>query len=228
MEPEELYNAAARITLTVLTTLMNGKEVQGTGFFISHDLVVTNWHMIRNAFSVRIIDSSGNSFDAKVVSIDEPTDLAGLRTTANNKYAAYIVADSEWEKPGERIYVFGNPKGMEVSLTNGLLSARRINGALFQISAPINHGSSGSPVFNEYGLVIGMISRGLESQAEINFAISANVMWEALGMSNDEHPEGFKTGITAGLDIRSDEEKAEDKRLEADAVSALTLTEKIK
>src|SRR4029077_6351197 len=170
-------------------------------FFINPNHVVTNWHMVRNAKSIQVVDSSGNSFDAQLLRYNMPTDLAALKTMANNKYAGDLVTDSNWEKPGERIYVFGNPQGMEASLTNGLLSARRARGAIFQISAPMDHGSSGSPVLNEYGLVIGMISRGLESQAEINFAVSANVMWEALGMTGGDHPKGFKTGITIGLDI---------------------------
>ena len=73
------------------------------------------------------------------------------------------MTDSNWERPGEKVYVFyvfGDPEGMEWSFTDGLLSAERANGAIFQVSAPLGHGSSGSPVFNEYGLVIGMISSG--------------------------------------------------------------------
>jgi hypothetical protein len=76
-----------------------------------------------------------------------------------------------------------------------------------QISAPLDHGSSGSPVFNAWGLVIGIVSEKLESSAELNFALSSNAMYEALAMTNAaDHPTGFELGITNGLEMRNQAE----------------------
>jgi S1-C subfamily serine protease len=98
-------------------------------------------------------------------------------------YASFVT-DSNWEQPGEAVYVIGTPMGFDLTITNGLLSSWRLHGALFQITAPVTHGSSGSPVFNAYGLLIGMITSSFTDGGEVNFAISANAIYEALGARN--------------------------------------------
>jgi len=119
---------------------------------------------------------------------------------------AECVTDSNWEQPGEPIYVIGSPRGLGLTITNGMLSGWRSAGAMMQFSAPIDHGSSGSPVFNAYGQVIGIVDSGTLTGAELNFAISTNAIFEALGTTNTDHPQGFKTGITIGLELRSQED----------------------
>ena len=141
------------------------------------------------------------------------TTRASIRATAQSPYSpcARFDTDSNWERPGEKVYVFGNPEGLEWSFTDGLLSSERAQGAIFQISAPAGHGSSGSPVFNEYGLVIGMIQGGIDqTTAGIAFAVSTDAIFEALGLTNNEHPKGFNLGITNGLELRSKEDIAAD------------------
>jgi hypothetical protein len=119
-----------------------------------------------------------------------------------HKIWAHFDSDSDWERIGERVYVYGNPQGMEGTFNDGMLSAWRMNGALMQISAPIDSGSSGSPVFNQYGLVIGIISESIISTAEINFAISSNVIYEAFDLKTDDHPDGFDLGLTQDVELR--------------------------
>jgi hypothetical protein len=188
--------------------------------------------MVRNAKHITAIDNDGNKYvDGSVASWNMPMDVAGvrfstsrasIRATAEKPYSpnARFVTDSNWERPGEKVYVFGNPEGLEWSLTDGLLSAYRDNGAIFQISAPAGHGNSGSPVFNEYGLVIGMVKGGIDTTtAGITFAISTDAILEALNMTNGDHPKGFRLGITNGIDLRSKEDIALDNASQGNVAS---------
>ncbi|MBU4288556.1 MAG: S1C family serine protease, partial [Proteobacteria bacterium] len=76
---------------------------------------------------------------------------------------------------GERVVVIGNPKGLENTVADGLVSAiREVNGTkMLQISAPITHGSSGGAMFNSRGEVVGITSLGL-GEANLNFAVAIN------------------------------------------------------
>ena len=86
------------------------------------------------------------------------------------------IGDSDQVQVGEQIIVIGNPEGLEQTVSNGLLSGiRELDGRkLFQISAPISEGSSGSPVFNAHGEVIGVVVSTLESGQNLNFAVPIN------------------------------------------------------
>ena len=76
--------------------------------------------------------------------------------------------------------VMGNPRGLLGTVVEGLISAIRMNGALFQISAPISEGSSGSPVFNEDGYVIGIATMMMTKGQNLNFAIASNIIYDAM------------------------------------------------
>ena len=82
---------------------------------------------------------------------------------------------------GDPLYVIGSPEGLEQTLTEGILSGRRVKGGIeyLQLSAAVSHGSSGSPVFNKYGEVVGMITSSLTDGQQLNFAISLDAISEA-------------------------------------------------
>ena len=209
--PQEIAREAARITVTIIVKKKDGTPMLGTGFFINKNQVQTNWHVVRDAASMSVIDCDRVQHDDGTVSAHNASmDLALINIpSANSKYSAFFATDSDWEQIGERVYVYGNPQGVEGTFSEGMLSARRANGAIFQISAPLDHGNSGSPVFNEYGLVIGIISMKIEdSSAQLNFAISSNAIFEAMQMTNSDHPKGFNLGILNGLELRNDKEIA--------------------
>jgi hypothetical protein len=191
----------------------SGKSMLGTGFFVSNHLVETNWHVARDASSISVIDSNHVRYDdGELQSYNPSMDLALLNiSSANSKDYAALATDSDWEQVGEKVYIYGNPEGLEGTFSEGMLSACRANGVIFQISAPLDHGSSGSPVFNEYGLVIGIISRKIDSSAQLNFAISSNAIFEVERGTNADHPNGFfNLSITTGLELRSKDEIAVD------------------
>jgi S1-C subfamily serine protease len=216
--PQNIAREAARITVTIVVKKNDGSSMLGTGFVCDYTQVLkvlTNWHVVRDAKSITVIDSNQVRYDDGTISNHNPSlDLAMINIpSANNgnlKSNIRVVTDSDWEQIGEKVYVYGNPQGVEGTFSEGMISASRANGAIFQISAPLDHGSSGSPVFNEYGLLIGIVSSKIDSSAQLNFAISSNAIMEALSTTNDDHPKGFNLGIITGLDLRGKDDIAVD------------------
>jgi hypothetical protein len=158
----------------------------GSGFFIGDgSAVVTNFHVISGAKKVVLKTGTGQVLSTDTVySYDEKKDLAILRVKGVNGPHVVALGDSDKVAIGESIVVVGNPEGLEKSVTNGLVSGLRTfdDQKLFQISAPISHGSSGGPVFNDNGQVIGVVVAFLKDGQNLNFAIPINrvsEMWAA-------------------------------------------------
>ncbi|MGH9872499.1 MAG: trypsin-like peptidase domain-containing protein [Pyrinomonadaceae bacterium] len=154
----------------------------GSGFFVRPGQVVTNLHVIRGAqrTEVKTLDGKGKVFpvagllasdeegDLALLSVDMPVDPSG-RTRASE--LARALPDE-----GEQIVVIGNPLKLEGSVTDGIVSAVREVpnvGKIIQITAPISHGNSGSPVFNMKGEVVGVVTVKVTNGQNINLAISA-------------------------------------------------------
>ena len=207
LSPETIAEIAASITVTIRVDKNDGTHMLGTGFFINSSEVVTNWHVVRDADNITVVLGDDKRLNAQLESSKPSVDLATIIVpSVYSKIWAHFDTDSDWERIGEKVYVYGNPEGMEGTFSDGMLSAIRKNGAVFQISAPIDHGSSGSPVFNQYGLVIGIVSESIISTAQINIALSSNAIYEALALKNDDHPDGFDLGLTQGLELRDSSE----------------------
>jgi hypothetical protein len=149
---------------------------QGSGFFVAPGLVVTNFHVIENCVRgvARAIDGRKEPLAVtEVVAYDKNADLAILRVPEGASVAPLPLASRSVET-GEPVYALGNPEGLSGSLSDGLVSnARRSDGTrdLIQISAPISHGSSGGPVVNNRGQVIGVAVGSIEKGQNLNFAI---------------------------------------------------------
>jgi len=150
----------------------------GSGFFIADgSAVVTNFHVISGAKKVVLKTGTGQIVSSDTVyAFDDKKDLAILRVTGINDSHVVALGDSDKVAIGESIVVVGNPEGLEKSVTNGLVSGLRTfdDQKLFQISAPISHGSSGGPVFNDRGQVIGVVVAFLKDGQNLNFAIPIN------------------------------------------------------
>jgi S1-C subfamily serine protease len=179
--------------------------------------------VVRDADSITVVNSAGERTGA-LLEISKPSVDLAMITVPNvmvRNWASFDT-DSDWERIGEKVYVYGNPKEMEGTFSEGMLSAWRVNGVFMQISAPTDDGSSGSPVFNRYGLVIGIVREKLESSAQLNFAISSNAIYEALELKTSDHPDGFNQGISKGLEMRTPGEIAADAKLVAQEQPVIT------
>jgi tetratricopeptide (TPR) repeat protein len=148
---------------------------RGSGFFIDTDRVVTNRHVIENAYRAEIHSSVGTVYPVKgVLAIDAEGDLALLKVDAPSGTVRPLSLDKTSPQEGESVVVIGNPFGLEGSVTNGIVSAVRdipTFGRIIQITAPISPGSSGSPVVNMQGQVIGVATLQITGGQSVNFAI---------------------------------------------------------
>ena len=150
----------------------------GSGFFVRPGQVVTNLHVIRGAqrTEVKTLDGKGKVFPvAGLLATDEEGDLALLSVDMPPDRPRVSELASGLPDEGEQIVVIGNPLKLEGSVTDGIVSAVREVpnvGKIIQITAPISHGNSGSPVFNMKGQVVGVVTVKVTNGQNINLAIS--------------------------------------------------------
>jgi hypothetical protein len=151
----------------------------GSGFFIEDgSALVTNFHVIEGAKRVYVKTGDGHTLSTDTVyCYDTKQDLAVLKVSPAPGRSVTL-GDSSKVVPGTQITVIGNPEGLEKSVTNGLISGIRETDArqLFQISAPVSHGSSGGPVFDDKGEVVGVVVGMLSDGQNLNFAIPINLV----------------------------------------------------
>jgi tetratricopeptide (TPR) repeat protein len=149
---------------------------RGSGFFIGSGKIITNRHVIEKSSSAEVHLVSGKSFAVKgVLAIDGEGDLALLQVDVPPTEAApALPIEKVAPQEGESIVVVGNPYGLEGSVSNGIVSAVREiagYGKIIQITAPISPGSSGSPVVNMRGQVIGIATLQAAEGQSLNFAV---------------------------------------------------------
>jgi hypothetical protein len=173
----------ARANLGAVPTLVALDENQqplslGSGFFIDDKgTLITNGHVIEGATQV-VVRWRGQSGKAtKVLRFDPQFDLVVLGTNFKGTPAVQL-GDSELVSVGEEVVVLSNPQGLEGTVSSGILSGIRVSGGVkyLQITAPISPGSSGGPVFNQHGRVIGIATATLVTGQNLNFSLPINLL----------------------------------------------------
>ena len=151
------------------------KLSRGSGFFVEVDRIVTNRHVLEGAYRAEVHSSTGAVFPVRgILAVDAEGDLALLKIDAPINQIKPLSLDKTSPQEGESVVVIGNPLGLEGSVTNGIVSAVRdipTFGRIIQITAPISSGSSGSPVVNMQGQVIGIATLQITGGQSVNFAI---------------------------------------------------------
>ncbi|MRR39229.1 serine protease, partial [bacterium] len=162
---------------------------QGTGFVVTGGRIVTNEHVVR-AGDV-FIDLGPVKLPLKVERTDPLNDLALLTAAAELEMAPLPFAGAA-PATGTTIYAIGNPAGLERSISAGIVSGvRNFRGRqLLQISAPISPGSSGGPILNDSGEVVGVAVGILEKGQNLNFAVPAALV---RGLLRGERTPGVDT-----------------------------------
>ncbi len=169
-------------------------RVLGTAFQISEGLYLTNYHVVQSEIdptykgysriSIRPSDSPQIRVPAKVLSWDEELDLALIKSTEHARGSILLPPPGMRFHAGDRVFAVGSPIGLENSITAGVVSSlsRKIIsfGEAAQIDVPVNQGNSGSPLFSENGVLVGMVFAGLPSFQNINFALP--VQWISLSL----------------------------------------------
>jgi serine protease Do len=196
---------------TIYTSNDKGPLGLGSGFAIADGLILTNFHVIAGANKATVKTVDGKSFEVEgVVLYDEKSDLAIIKTQEKIGIEPVTLGmDAEVEK-GDHVVAIGSPKGLSNTVSEGIVSnvLEEDGIAKIQISVPITHGSSGGALFNEQGKVIGVTTSGLDTNADLNFAVSIR---NIEGWKN-EYTKPFETlvtewpKITGGLETAADME----------------------
>jgi len=184
----ELVRKVKPAVVSIITYDSEGEPLMtGSGFFVDQCKVVTNLHVIRGATKVEIkmLDGKGRTYPAAgILAVDTEGDLALMRVDVPQERARSIELASDLPDEGETIFVIGNPLKLEGSVSDGIVSAVREVpnvGRIIQITAPISHGNSGSPVFNLRGQVLGVVTVKVTNGQNINLAIAAARVRELQG-----------------------------------------------
>ena len=161
----------------------------GSGFFVRDNLIATNYHVIEGAArgTAKLVGQFSTYTIEGVTATDKTNDLALLKVTVYG-INPLPLGNSSDVKIGETVYVAGNPKGLEGTFSNGIISSRRDQYAKerLQMTAPISPGSSGGPVLNSKGEVIGISFMTLVSGQNLNFAIPSRYLTELLTESKSK------------------------------------------
>lgn len=179
MESEDIDNV-------MVNPKFSERESLGSGFFIRDDgHILTNAHVIKGAKKISVITDNNKSFEAKIVGIDTTSDLAVLKIEGKDKknsFTPVVFGNANEARIGDIVLTFGNPFGLGVSVSMGIISAKSRNIGLseqqyLQTDAAINQGNSGGPMFNTDGEVIGVNSAifTMEGASGVGFSLPSNI-----------------------------------------------------
>ena len=165
----------------------------GTGFVVGKDgRIATNLHVIVGSDDVKVRMSDGTKFKVqRVVAIDPQRDLAIIGIDAVDLPIA-LLGNSDEVAAGDKVIAIGNPLGvLDYTISDGLISSVRQLGegiTVLQISAPISQGSSGGPLFNPYGEVIGVATLISAEGQNLNFGVPSNYVRQLLASKQPAEP----------------------------------------
>ena len=189
-DKNKLVSASEKSIESVVTissenmSFTNNKSGIGSGVIFSNDgYIVTNLHILSGK-NINVKINDGESYPASVIGIDKNTDIAVLKISSKEELKSISFADSDNLKIGDRVLAIGNPYGIGISVSNGIISATgRDYGnpylQLIQTDAAINPGNSGGALVNENGNLVGINSKIFSRTGAyqgIGFAIPSNLV----------------------------------------------------
>jgi hypothetical protein len=184
-----LVNKIQPAVVTIVTFDMNNKALgQGSGFFINKEgYLITNHHVLEGANRAIVKTQDGKECPIRlVVAEDEAVDLVKVLVDISDYSVHFVNVKTAVPDIAEKIIVVGSPMGLDQTVSEGIISGfRKITNAVkvLQISAPIAPGSSGSPVVNMKGEVIGVVTSYLTKGQNLNFAVPGEYV---LALTNRE------------------------------------------
>lgn len=183
-EPHSEFLNGTTSDSDIFSSSPSGHVALGSGFILDEEgYILTNSHVIENASEITVILHDNTPLAAVLVGTDKKTDLALIKVDTNRKLTPVKFGDSDKIRVGDWILAIGNPFGLGGSVTAGIISAKSRDIAsgpydnFIQTDASINQGSSGGPMFNLQGEVIGIntaIFSTTGGSMGIGFAIPAN------------------------------------------------------
>jgi hypothetical protein len=179
MDIPAIAKAADGAIVTIVMANNDKPIASGTGFLVNPDgVIVTNYHVIAtgNAAAVKFPDGTVLPVDG-VLAADKVRDLAVVKIHGKT-FRTLTLGNSDRIQVGEAVVAIGNPLSLESTVSNGIVSgvrtAEKFGGKFLQTTAPISPGSSGGPLFNMAGEVVGITTLYLKGGENLNFAIPVN------------------------------------------------------
>jgi S1-C subfamily serine protease len=192
-QANEVINTVLERVVMIIAMDENSQPIGiGSGFVIGKNgEIATNYHVIEGASSalVKFVNKEEKYTVDNIVQTSTKYDLAIIQISA--KPAPLPLGDDELASVGSRIYAIGNPEGLEGTVSEGIISGfRKVDEdfRLMQITAPISPGSSGGPVVNENGQVIGLASASLILGQNLNFAVPSKKLKEIFSQPSKNVP----------------------------------------
>ncbi|MBS1713454.1 MAG: trypsin-like peptidase domain-containing protein [Armatimonadetes bacterium] len=209
VSPEELYENASPSVLTLTVDRPGGTVSIGTAFLAFRpNVAVTAWHVVKGARRVTAKFSDGTSVTVQgLIDKDPAKDIALISLETGSRKPLPLAGLDP--KVGSRAFVIGSPKGMEFSISDGLISQTPIVGTnrLYQFTCPVSPGNSGGPLFNTAGQVLGIVSWQWRDAQNLNFAVPT----KELGGLDNAHasvPFSATVAVPSGPLLKSVDDKA--------------------
>ncbi len=181
-----IYSKSTTVVKTV-RGFRSGNSGTGTGFFISsRGEIVTAHHVVDDATHITITTADRREYEAEIIGIDRFIDIALLRVKGGGVFTNFLrFTNSQSVLPGKRVIALGNPSGLDLTFTSGIVSAVNRSGdtsgnlwpiqSFIQIDAAINPGNSGGPLMDINGAVIGVNDASIRNKTGLNFAVPSHL-----------------------------------------------------
>ena len=213
--PQQIAKKALASTVLLVMEDTNGQPLSlGSGFFIRNNQVVTNLHVVKGASRgyAKLVGQKTKYDIEGITAVDAARDLVILKISVPGAQVIPL-GDSDTVQVGTPVYAVGNPRGLEGTFSQGIISSIRKVGTdkILQLTAPISPGSSGGPVLNDKGQVIGVSVATFRGGQNLNFAIPSNYLTALMRQIGSAKPlsqvksTGSKNSILADLGGRSSE-----------------------
>lgn len=178
--PQQIAEKALSATVLLVMEDSNGQPLSiGSGFFVRNGQIATNLHVLEGAARgyAKLVSQKTKHDIEGIMAVDAARDLVILKIPAL-RMPPLSLGNSDMVRVGESVYAAGNPRGLEGTFSQGIISSIRSVGMdkLLQITAPISPGSSGGPVLNDRGQVIGVSVATFRNGQNLNFAIPSNYL----------------------------------------------------
>jgi len=178
--PQQIARRSFSSVVILVTVDEGGRQLaQGSGFFVREGVVATNWHVLVGAAaaSAKLVGRAGEYPIVGIVNADTGRDLV-LVSVRGLIAPSLTLGNSVNVTVGDEVYAVGNPEGLEGTFSQGIVSGVRAyrSDTVFQFTAPISPGSSGGPVLNRQGEVIGVAFAAFTEGQNLNFVIPASYL----------------------------------------------------
>ena len=171
----EMYEKNKYAVFLIAVPKSETSYAQGTGFFITASGIgVSNYHVFEGGNYHNAIIKTIDGIQYKVKSIvksNKELDYIVFEVENNHSDFPFLLLANSMSNVGDDVFAIGNPKGLEHTLSKGIISSYRENNLMIQTTTEITHGSSGGPLFNMRGEVIGITTSGV-GEADLNFAMN--------------------------------------------------------